>query len=51
MKVAMKKVFITNRDEDNAIGISHKFVSVKNDFSYQTTFNAIRDEKELVAIS
>jgi len=38
----MKNVFIANRDEDNAIAISHKFVSVRDSFWYETTFIAIR---------
>jgi len=46
----VKNVFITDRDQDNAIAISHKFVSVRDDFLYETTFLAIGDEKELVAI-
>ena len=50
MKTAMKNVFIADRDEDNAIVISHKFVSIRDDLWYETTFVAIRDEKELAMI-
>ena len=31
-KIAMKNVFIGNRDEDNAISILHKFISIRGDF-------------------
>jgi len=50
-KIAMKNAIIADRDEDNAIAIPQKFVSVRDDFSYETTFIAIRDENEFVANS
>ena len=31
-KIAVKNVFIVDRDEDNAIAISHRFVYVRDDF-------------------
>jgi len=43
MKIATKNVFIANRDEDNTVAILQKFISVGDDFCYETAFIAIRD--------